>query len=103
MLMPTPDAKTIANRPAIVERLQQIVPKGAFGDNVIADPAGLRAYECDGLSAYRQLPLVVVLPENTSQISKILEYCNQTGVKVVAGVVRCSDGESSLDFTIFFP
>ena len=62
MLMPTPDAKTIANRPAIVERLQQIVPKGAFGDNVITDAAGLRAYECDGLSAYRLLPLVVVLP-----------------------------------------
>ena len=82
--MPTPDAKTIANRPAIVERLQQIVPKGAFGDNVITDAAGLRAYECDGLSAYRQLPLVVVLPETTSQISKILKYCNQSGVKVVA-------------------
>ena len=84
MRMPTPDAETIANRPAIVERLQKIVPKGAFGDNVITDAAGLRAYECDGLSAYRQLPLVVVLPETTSQISKILEYCNQTGVKVVA-------------------
>ena len=82
--MPKPDAKTIANRPAIVERLKQIVPTGAFGDNVITDVAGMRAYECDGLSAYRQLPLVVVLPETTTQISQILEYCNQTGVKVVA-------------------
>ena len=82
--MPTPDAKIISKRSIIVERLQQIVPRGAFGENVIIDSAGLSAYECDGLSAYRQLPLVVVLPETTEQVSKILKYCNETGVKVVA-------------------
>ena len=84
MRMPTPDAKIISKRSIIVERLQQIVPRGAFGENVIIDSAGLSAYECDGLSAYRQLPLVVVLPETTEQVSKILKYCNETGVKVVA-------------------
>ena len=84
MRMPTPDARIISKRSIIVERLQQIVPRGAFGENVIIDSAGLSAYECDGLSAYRQLPLVVVLPETTEQVSKILKYCNETGVKVVA-------------------
>ena len=84
MRMPTPDANIIAQRSAIIERLQQIVPRGEFGDGVIIDSAGLRAYECDGLSAYRQLPLIVVLPETTAQISKILTYCNEIGVKIVA-------------------
>ena len=84
MRMPTPDANILAQRSAIIERLQEIVPRGKFGDSVITDSAGLRAYECDGLSAYRQLPLTVVLPETTFQISKILSYCNDIGVKVVA-------------------
>ena len=84
MRMPIPDANIIAQRSAITERLQQIVPRGEFGDSVIIDSAGLRAYECDGLSAYRQLPLIVVLPETTAQISKILTYCNEKGVKIVA-------------------
>ena len=84
MRMPIPDANIIAQRSAIIERLQQIVPRGEFGDSVIIDSAGLRAYECDGLSAYRQLPLIVVLPETTAQVSKILTYCNEIGVKIVA-------------------
>jgi glycolate oxidase len=84
MRMPIPDPNIIAQRSVIIERLQQIVPRGEFGDSVIIDSAGLRAYECDGLSAYRQLPLIVVLPETTAQISKILAYCNETGVKIVA-------------------
>ncbi|MEE2998796.1 MAG: FAD-linked oxidase C-terminal domain-containing protein [Pseudomonadota bacterium] len=84
MRMPVPNADIITNRSVIVERLQQIVPSGTFGENVISDPAGLRAYECDGLSAYRQLPLVVVLPETTEQVSEILKYCNEEGIKVVA-------------------
>ena len=51
--------------------------------SVIAEEEGLRAYECDGLTAYRQLPLIVVLPETTEQISQILKYCNGAGVKIV--------------------
>ena len=84
MHMPKPDAAIIAKRPEIIKRLKQIVPPGAFGEKVIVDPEGLRAYECDGLSAYRQLPMVVVLPETTAQVSEILKYCDEFGVKVVA-------------------
>jgi glycolate oxidase len=43
----------------------------------------MRAYECDGLSAYRTLPLIVVLPETTDQVARILKYCNDHEVKVV--------------------
>ena len=40
-------------------------------------------YECDGLTAYRQLPLVVVLPETKEQLSRVLRFCNENNVKVV--------------------
>ena len=84
MQMPKPDAAILAKRPEVIERLKQIVPDGPFGEKVITDPEGLRAYECDGLSAYRQLPMVVVLPETTEQVSEILKYCDEAAVKVVA-------------------
>jgi len=65
MLMPEPDARVIARRAEIIGELKRIVP----GEGVIAEQEALRAYECDGLTAYRQLPLIVVLPETTVQIS----------------------------------
>jgi len=77
--MPVPDGAILSRRGEIVAALRRIVP----GEGVIADPASLRAYESDGLTAYRQVPLVVVLPETTAQVSDILRWCNHAGVKVV--------------------
>ena len=77
--MPVPDGAVLSRRGEIVAALRAIVP----GEGVISDPASLRAYESDGLTAYRQVPLVVVLPETTAQVSEILRWCNQAGVKVV--------------------
>jgi len=79
MLMPEPDAAVIARRSEIIEELRRIVP----GDGVIAEREALRAYECDGLTAYRQLPLIVVLPVTTEQISQLLRYCKSQQVKIV--------------------
>ncbi len=79
MQMPEPDKAVIARRAEIVSALRTIVP----GEGVIADEDELRAYECDGLTAYRQLPLIVVLPGTTEQVSRILKYCHENGVKVV--------------------
>jgi glycolate oxidase len=79
MRMPAPDQQVIARRREIAERLSEIVP----GEGVIADPDELRPYETDGLTAYRQPPLVVVLPETTEQVSRILRYCQADGLKVV--------------------
>jgi glycolate oxidase len=79
MKMPTPDAGIMARRPEIIAALSRIVP----GESVISDTDELRAYECDGLSAYRQLPLVVVLPETTEQVSQILKYCYAESINVV--------------------
>ena len=79
MRMPEPDAATLARRETIVRALRAIVP----GDGVIDDRAALRAYESDGLTAYRQPPMVAVLPETSSQVAEILRYCQGAGVKVV--------------------
>jgi FAD/FMN-containing dehydrogenases len=79
MLMPAPEQEIIAQRLELIAALRQIVP----GEGVIADETSLRAFECDGLTAYRQLPLVAVLPSDTQQVSAVLKLCNERGVKVV--------------------
>jgi glycolate oxidase len=79
MQMPEPDGAIIARRARIARDLQKIVP----GEGVIVDEDELRAYECDGLSAYRQPPMIVVLPSTTEQVSKVLRYCHDNGVKIV--------------------
>ncbi len=79
MRMPEPDAGTIAQAAELVAALREIVP----GEGVIADDQELRAYESDGLTAYRQAPLAVVLPETVPQVADILKLCGERGVKVV--------------------
>lgn len=44
----------------------------------------LKPYECDGLSAYRTVPLLVALPERLEQVQTLLKLCHQRGVPVVA-------------------
>ena len=77
--MPEPDEAVLAQRNEIVAALRAIVP----GEGVISDAAELRPFESDGLTAYRQPPMVVVLPETVEQVSAILRWCHAHGVKVV--------------------
>ena len=77
--MPLPDKAALARRREIAEALRQLVP----GEGVIETPVEMRAYETDALTAYRQMPLVVVLPETTAQVSAVLKYCHSQGIKVV--------------------
>ena len=79
MEMPKPDDAVIAKRLKIAEDLSAIVP----GEGVIVDEDERRPYESDGLTAYRTLPLVVVLPETVEQVSAVLKYCHDNGIKVV--------------------
>jgi glycolate oxidase len=79
MKMPTPDAAVLQRRAEIVAALRRIVP----GEGVIASEPERRAYESDGLTAYRQLPLVVVLPSRVEEVAAVLRYCKEIGVKVV--------------------
>lgn len=84
MRMPEPDAATLARRHSIADDLRRIMAgAGGPAEAVIVDEHERRAYENDGLTAYRQPPLVVVLPETTEQVSRVLRYCHDHGIKVV--------------------
>ena len=77
--MPEPDAAVLGRRVQIVAALREIVP----GEGVIEAEDELRAYESDGLTAYRQPPMVAVLPQTVEQVSRVLRWCRAARVKVV--------------------
>jgi glycolate oxidase len=77
--MPAPEQRLLDNRAGLVRALEALLP-----DGIVSDPAALAPYSCDGLTAYRQLPLAVVLPRTTQDVSAILGFCHREGVKVVA-------------------
>jgi glycolate oxidase len=77
--MPQADEVVLKRRGQIVTALRRIVP----GEGVIAAEEAMRPYESDGLTAYRQLPMVVVLPETTAQVAAVLGFCHREGIKVV--------------------
>ncbi len=79
IMMPASDQAVLDRRDAIVAALRAIVP----GEGVIDSAAEMLPYESDGLMAYRQPPMVVVLPDTTEQVSKVLKYCHEQGIKVV--------------------
>jgi len=79
MDMPLPNPLILSRKARIVDRLLAILPC----DAVIDAPAETRAYECDGLTAYRCPPLAAVLPRTTAEVSAILRLCHEEGVPVV--------------------
>src|SRR5229473_1896573 len=79
IMMPASDQAVLARRDTIVAALRAIVP----GEGVIDSAAEMLPYESDGLMAYRQPPMVVVLPDTTEQVSQVLKYCFGQGIKVV--------------------
>ena len=78
--MPTPESAFQTDRTALAARLATILPAHCL----LVDDEDLRPYECDGLTAYRELPLAVCLPENEGQVIDVLRTCHQLGVPVVA-------------------
>lgn len=68
------------SRPQLVQRLRALLPD----TRILHTDEELRPYECDGLSVYRRMPLVVVLPETVAQVQAILRLCSGLGVPVVA-------------------
>jgi glycolate oxidase len=69
-----------ARRTRIAEGLKRILPP----NSVIAEDEPLRAYECDGLAAYRQLPLVAVLPADEAEVQAVMRFAHAHDVPVVA-------------------
>jgi len=64
----------------LITELERILSK----DRLVTDVETLRPYECDGLSAYRELPVAVAIPSEISQISAILKFCMSHEIPVVA-------------------
>ena len=77
--LPPPKPEILARRDAIVADLQALLP----GDAVIHESIRMRPYETDGLTAYRQMPLAVVLPSTTDQVAAVMRYCHEQGIRVV--------------------
>lgn len=69
-----------AEKESLIAGLRRLLPE----DALLIDEEDLRPYECDGLSAYRRLPLVVALPNTIEQVQAILRLCNELDVPVVA-------------------
>ena len=71
---------TNPDKKLVVRCLQKVLPAGC----VLHAAEDLKPYECDGLSAYQQLPLVVALPETVEHIEHILTFCAKQHIPVVA-------------------
>ncbi len=69
-----------ARRSEVVAALGAVLP----ADRILARREDVTPYECDGLSAYRALPMVVVLPQTEEQVAAVLRVCHRLGVPVVA-------------------
>jgi len=95
LTMPKAEAAILDKRAEIVARLEKIVRKG----NVLADERQMRPYECDAVTMYRQLPLVVVLPETVAEVSAIMALAKELNVKVVprGGGTSLSGGSLPLE------
>lgn len=81
-------SRPFANKDPLVNQLLSVLPASC----IISDPTSMKPYECDGLSAYRQIPRVVVLPETVEQVQAVMKVCQDTGTPVVprgAGTSLC--------------
>ena len=86
--VPTPDrtparpatATAGGARPAMVREFVDLLSSAA----VITDTVGLRSYECDGLTGFRQVPAVVVLPRDADEVAGAVRICARHGVPFVA-------------------
>ena len=77
--MPSPDQAILQRRNELLKQLAKLVPEASL----ITDKEGRRTFETDALTAYRCLPLAVVLPGSTEEVSAILRFCHDNHIKVV--------------------
>ena len=76
----SPDIIGPVSRAALIAKLRAVLPAHA----VLTEAEAMKPYECDGLSAYRQVPMLVVLPQSVEEVQDILVIAKATATKVVA-------------------
>ncbi|RJS92674.1 FAD-linked oxidase C-terminal domain-containing protein [Salinisphaera sp. Q1T1-3] len=74
------DADGAASKATLVAALTAALPH----DIVLTDEESLRPFECDGLSAYRALPMIAVLPATVAQVQTVMRICHAHDTPVVA-------------------
>jgi len=79
MNAPTEAPFTVSRQLDVAAALRAVLPE----QSVLFNEEDTRPYECDGLSAYRQLPMVVVLPQSEAEVVAVLKVCHQMGVPIV--------------------
>jgi glycolate oxidase len=79
LTMPKADPAVLSRQGEIAQDLRSLLPAA----NVIDHPIQLKPYESDALSAFRQVPLVVALPETVEQVAAVLRYAHRNKIKVV--------------------
>ena len=76
--MPKVDSSILSKKDKILSDIEKIIdPK-----NVLSHTDEIRPYETDALAAYKQAPLLVVLPETVKEVSEILKYCNDNKLPI---------------------
>ena len=79
LTLPEPDTGVLSRRDDIVRHLAKLLPQAVL----ITDEEGRRTFESDALTAYRCLPLAVILPSSTEEVSRLLRFCHEQKIKVV--------------------
>ena len=77
--MSAPPSTLAGRREQVAASLRARLPDGC----VLSDPEDTRPYECDGLAAYRQLPMIVTLPTSEEEVLAILNTCRELNVPIV--------------------
>ena len=75
-----PETNLNSDQDAFIKQLEDVLPTGGL----LREAAELRPYECDGLSAYRQIPWLVAMPETIEQIQNVVRLCKAASIPVVA-------------------
>ncbi|MCY4185877.1 MAG: FAD-binding protein [Rhodobacteraceae bacterium] len=79
MEMPSSNSSIINDKDRLIGLFNRILS----ADSVISDPYETKAYECDGLTAYKCPPLAVLLPRTTEEVAEILKICHEEKIPVI--------------------
>ncbi len=96
---PAPKPDILARRAFLIDGLSKLVPPASL----ITSEDERRPYETDAFTAYKRLPMIVVLPETTEQVSAVLKFCGEHGVPVVprgAGTSLCGGSTPQEDSVV---
>ena len=85
----------VIDRESLLADLRKLVP----GTGLLSEPEELKPYECDALTAYREVPMAVVLPDTVEQVRAIMRLCHRRQVPVVARGAGTGLSGGSLPFS----